>query len=421
MSRISFSTAGLASLAIAGAITLTGPAAYADEVACGPEVVTIIVTPAVIRTVDAVTHSEWSWERNVAISETEFAKLLVAASVEVDWTRDVAGPVEYRFNRVVLDQVAVPAVPGTPEVGHLETVILVPAVVETQDEYRHETTDKVRWERSDWGAQNGEGKGWKKTGATREIETVAAVTEQGWVVDVPAVPGTPAVPEQSHVEDAWALTSPGDDWVPTGENRPGADVVEHVTTVGDTPDGAGWRETARRESAEVLDTVWAGAAPEGYLPTGASRVASVVHEVAPGTSADAPEGEGWTKVAGSEVVVTDTASYDEVVTPELTEMLLSPPCVDGEEPVVAVEPPVDVVEPPVDVVEPPTDIVEPPVDDEESVAVAGPQVLAQAAPAEVATVLPNAGGPYAWLAPAGLLSLFGGAVVALGARRRSER
>lgn len=415
MSRTSFSTAGLATLAIAGALTLGAPAAYAEEATCGSEVTTTIVTPAVIRTVDAVTHLEWLWERDVVVTEQEFSAVLEDAWVEIDWTREVAGPTELRFTRSVVDQAAVPAVPGTPEEGHDETVVLTPAVVETQDEYRHETTGNVRWERSDWGAQNGQGKGWKKTGATREVETAAAVTEVRWVVDVPAVPGTPAVPEQSHVEEAWALSSPGDGWAPTGESRPGAEVVEHATTAGATPDGAGWRETARRESVAVIDTVWAGAAPEGYTPTGAARVASVVHEVTSETSAVAPAGEGWTQVVGSEVVITDVASYDEVVTPEVTQILLSPPCGDDE-------PPVDVVEPPVDVVEPPVvDVVEPPVADDENVAVAGPQVLPQAAAAEVATVLPNTGGINAWTAPAGLLSLLAGAVAALGSRRRSER
>lgn len=413
MSRISFSTAGLATLAIAGAMTLSAPAAYADEATCGTDVTTTIVTPAVIRTVDAVTHLEWLWERDVVVTEREFTRILEAALVEVDWTRAVAGPVELRFTRTVVDQEGRAAVPGVAEVGHHETVVVTPAVVEVEDEYQHQTTGARRWERSDWGAQNGQGKGWVKTGVTREVETAAAVTEERWVVDVPAVPGTPAIPEQSHVDEAWALSSPGDDWAPTGESRPGADVVEYAITAGETPDGAGWRETARRESVAVIDTVWAGAAPEGYTPTGAARVASVVHEVTSETSAVAPAGEGWTQVAGSEVVITDVASYDEVVTPEVTQILLSPPCGDDE-------PPVDVAEPPVDAVEPPAGIVEPSVPEGTSVAVAGPIVGVQAAPAEVATVLPDTGnGLLGWMTPTGLLSVLAGAVVALGARRRS--
>ncbi len=408
MSRISFSTAGLATLAIAGALTLSGPAAYADEVACGTDVTTTIITPAVTRTVDAVTHIEWLWERDVEVAELEFTRVLEDAWGEIDWTREVAGPPEFRFARTVVDQAAVPAVPGTPEQGHHETVVVTPAVVETQDEYRHETTGNVRWERSDWGAQNGQGKGWKKTGATREVETDPAVTLEQWVVDVPAVPELPAVPEQSHVEDAWESTNPGDGWTPTGESRPGINVVENATTAGETPDGAGWRETARRGSVAVLDTVWAGAAPEGYTPTGVARVASVIHEVTSETSSVAPEGEGWTQVAGSEVVVTDSPAYEEVVTPELTEILLSPPCDDTDEP-------------PVDTDDPPVDMVEPPVVEEEDVA-GSDQVLAQAAPAEVATVLPNTGnGLFDWMTPAGLLSVLAGAVVALRASRRAER
>lgn len=415
MSRTSFSTAGLATLAIAGALTLSAPAAYAEEATCGSDVTTTIVTPAVIRTVDAVTHLEWLWERDVEVTEQEFSAVLDEAWVEIDWTREVAGPAELRFTRSVVDQAAVPAVPGIPEEGHYETVVVTPAVVESQDEYRHETTGNVRWERSDWGAQNGQGKGWKKTGATREVETAPAVTAQQWVVDVPAVPEVPAIPEQAHVEEAWASSSPGDGWAPTGESRPGVNVVENVTTAGGSPDGAGWRETARRGAVAVLDTVWAAAAPEGYTPTGAERVASVVHEVTSETSAVAPAGEGWTQVAGSEVVVVDVPAYDEVVTPELTQILLSPPCDE------TVEPPVDVVEPPVDVVEPPAGTGEPSEPEGASVAVAGPQVDAQAAPAEVATVLPDTGnGLLGWMTPAGLLGVLAGAAVAVGARRRSE-
>lgn len=409
MSRIRFRTAGLATLALSGSLVFAAPVAHADsgpcEVVLSDDVITTIVHPAVVRTVAPLTHTEWAWSREVAISESEFSTILAAASVEVDWTRELQASAVQRFARTVVDQAPAPAGPGTPEVGHLESVIVTPVVVETEDEYRHETTGNLRWERSDWGAQNGQGRGWKKTGAVRQVEITPAVTAEHWVVDVPAGPGTPAVEEQSHVESVWGLSSPGADWVPTGETRPGTNAVENATTTGEVPDGAGWRETARRETAALLDTVWAGAAPVGYVPTGAARVVSVVHEVAPGTSAQAPEGEGWVAVDGSEVVVIDAASYDEVVTPELIELLLSPPEVSED-------------------CDPSTSDVAGPLAAGEAgkPSVAVVQAPAQGAPAEVATVLPNTGnGVQGWMAPVGLASALTGAVIALGARRRPAR
>ncbi len=43
-------------------------------------------------------------------------------------------------NKVVIDQAALPAIPGTPEVGHFVTVVVTPAVTETMFEYQHQVT-----------------------------------------------------------------------------------------------------------------------------------------------------------------------------------------------------------------------------------------------------------------------------------------
>lgn len=417
MSRTSFSIAGLAALALSGSLVLAAPTAYAGS--CDPlpsdDIVTTIVHPAVVRTVPASTHTEWVWERDLVIEESEFAKLVAAASLDVDWTREVPGPVEYRFARTVIDRPAVPAVPGTPELGHPETVVVTPAVLETEDEYLHETTGKLRWERSDWGAQHGQGKGWSKTGATREVETSPAVTQQRWVVDVPATPAQPGLPELSHVEEAWSSTSPGADWTATGDERRGPGGVETRTTDGAAPSGDGWREVARRETAPVVETVWAATAPEGYLPTGSSRVAAVTQELTATTSAAAPEGEGWAALAGSEVVVTDVAAYEELLSEQWIELLLSPPRVPE-----GCEGPRDEVESPE--IESPE--IEPPATEE--VASVNPamvlaQVSGQGAPAVAPTVLPNTGGTSGWMAPAGLASVLAGAAIALRGRRRGVR
>lgn len=415
MSGTRFLTGGLATLAVASAFTLATPTAHADvstdDRGCGQPAVdavyTTVVTEPLFRTVPAVTHEEWRWERDVEVTESEFAKVLSPASVETDWRRELSGPLEHRYTRTVIDRAAVPADPGTPEEGHFQTVVITPAVVGTEAEYQHENTGKLRWESPEWGAQNGAGSGWKLTGNTRETELTPAVTEQRWVIDVPAVPGTPAVTEISHVESQWADTTPGAEWTETDETRPGPTTTENATTDGDAPAGDGWVLQATRFLAAVVDTIWAAAAPDGYDATGATRVAGTEHEETDLASPAAPAGDGWTAVDGSLVTVTDTPEGRIIVSPGSTEQVLVSPAL-----------------PATDACEEPS--VGGPVDDgtdngtnEVSGPQAGPEPVQTVAPASAA-VLPNTGGVPNWMAPLGLATMLAGAVLVRGARRRAD-
>ncbi|WP_157537098.1 LPXTG cell wall anchor domain-containing protein [Nocardioides sp. Root190] len=254
----------LAPVALAAAAVIGfGPMGSAQAAECGqpavPAVFESVEHPAVLTTVPAVTHLEWTWRRDVASVETEHA-------------------------RTVIDRAHVPAV---AEQGHHETRVVTPAVLTTEWEYVQHQTGRTRWEAPGWNAGEN-GKGWSPTGVTREVEKSAAVTEQVWVIDSPAVA---EVTELSHQELVW---------------------------------------------------VAAGAvAPAGYDATGATRPGAPVEELSPGTSAEAPAGVGWTQVAGSGVSVVDEEAHERVeqeawvedvlVTPEVpaTEACASP--VDGED------------------------------------------------------------------------------------------
>lgn len=404
MTSTRFLTGSLATLAIASAFTLAAPAAQAaDELdrPCGqPEIAAVyetVVLPPVFRTVPAVVHSEWLWEREVPTYEFEFSKQLSPAAVENDWTRKVTGPTEYLFTRTVIDSPAVPGIPAVPEVGHWETVVITPEVVSTEVEYQHERNGQLRWEDEDWGAQNGDGMGWTTTGNTRPVVLIPAVTTLTYVIDVPGTPAVPAIPEVSHLEELWAAISPGADWTQVDE-RPGATTTEKATTDGDAPAGAGWTLVETRNIDAVIDTVWAFLAPDGYTPTGASQVAGSNHEETAVPAAAAPAGDGWTKVEASEVVVTDIPEQQELVTPGSVQDVLVSAAVPATEPCVA--PPTG----------PSTDEVAPPAADD------GP--AAQGAAAATGTVLPNTGNDVApWMAPAGLAVMLAG----IGVIRMSRR
>lgn len=189
MFRTTFVKHSLAAATAASAIVLTAPAAVADEPACGipatEAVWKTVVTEPTYRTVEEVAHDEWRWEREVLTEEL----------------RDVA---------------------GLPEQGHFETVVLASAVVAIEDEYLHQTTGRVRWERSDWGAQNGVGQGWIKTGASRETVISPEETEQRWVVDVPAVPASTERSRKSSYESTAATSAAapeGEGWTAIEESR----------------------------------------------------------------------------------------------------------------------------------------------------------------------------------------------------------
>ena len=409
MTRSRFLTGSLASIAVASAFTFAAPAANAaDPRGCGQPAVdavySTVVHDPVFRTVPEQNHTEWLWQREVDDYSYEFSQLVSPAGVKTDWTRQVAGPLEYLWTRTVTDTPAVPAVPATPEVGHFDTVTTTPAVVVTDWEYVQQETGKTRWESEDWGAQNGQGNGWTKTGNTRQTVVTPAVTTQVWVVDSPASPGTPAVPAVTHDESVWSLSSPGGDWTGPADSRPGASSTENQTTDGDAPAGAGWSLVATRAVPAVYDTVWAASAPAGYDPTGASKVSGSHHEQTDATSTTAPAGDGWSEVVGSATTVVDVPESQELVTDGWTEQVLLSPALPATAP--CVEPPV-------------SDPAGNPGTDQPSSETAGPQ----AAPAvEAATVLPETGnGVPPWMAPTGFAAMLAGIAVIRFSRRSTGR
>lgn len=399
MTRNRFLTGSLASIAVASAITLAAPAAQAVDRGCGlpglDAVYTSVVHSPVFRTVPEQTHQEWAWERDVDQYSYEFSREVSPAGIANHWTREVPGPVEYLFSLTVVDSPAVPGTRGTPEVGHYETVVVTPAVVTTEWEYQHHVTGNLRWEDVDWGAQNGKGSGWEQTGNTRETELEPAVTTQIWVVDAAAVLGTPATPAITHVDSAWATSSPGADWTGPSDARPGPSSTETQSTGGDAPAGAGWQLVSSIEIPAVIDSVWADVAPDGYQPTGASKVVGSSHEQNDGTSTVAPDGSGWTQVADSAVTVVDAPTSDELVTDGFVEQVV----VSAAQP--ATEPCVDA---------PATD--NPPPTGSQAAPASG------ATSAPVASVLPNTGNDIPpWMAPAGLAAMLAGVAMIRFGRR----
>lgn len=318
----------LAPVALATAAVIGfGPAASA-EAACGqpavPAVHTTVEHPAVVTTVPALTHLEWRWERSVATTETEHARVVAPAQGVWTWTRTV-DVLEREFVRTVVDRAFVPAV---PETGHLDTRVVTPAVVETLFEFVQKATGKTRWEVEGWNAGAG-GAGWSPTGTTDEVVVTPAVTEQVWVVDQAAVP---EVPELTHQETTWVADgadAPAGASA-TGATRVAASVPESVELPdGATPPGSGWTRGAwTQTAAPVIDLVWVpegATAPDGYDATGATRPGAPVHEESAGSSPAAPAGDGWAPVAGSETTVVDAAAYDRVDAPAWTEQVLVSP------------------------------------------------------------------------------------------------
>jgi hypothetical protein len=338
-----FLTGSLATLAIASAVTLAAPSAYAaDQPArpCGqpavPAVYLTVTSDPQVRIIPAVTHDEWRWQRDVPVLEHEYTKVVRAAYTETDWTREVPATTEYQWVRTVIDRAAVPAVPGTPEVGHWETVVVVPAVTRTLVEYQQKQTGALRWEPEGWNGDKGDddkGQGWTATGNTREETVTPAVTQQHWVVDQPATDGTPAVTELSHLEYTWAADSPGAGWTGTGATRSVGGGTERATTTDDArPAGDGWTVVETRTFAAVVDTVWALEAPDGYADTGNVRVDHVTTEQTDGTSATPPAGDGWSQVPDSLVVVVDQPQTSELVGTGSTEEVLASPALDATPP-----------------------------------------------------------------------------------------
>lgn len=422
--NVRFLAGGLASLAVASTITLLAPSANAADAParpCGQPAVAAVygasTTDPVLRTIPAVTHDEWRWHRELTTVEQEYARVVSAARTETDWSRPV---LEHQWSRKVVDRAAVDAVPATDERGHDETVVVTPAVTVTVFEYVQRETGRTRWEDAGWNAETADGdpgKGWTRTGATREDVVTEAVTRQVWIVDRAADPGTPAVAELSHVEYQWSPTAPGPGWNGPLDSRP-IGATETTTTNGDEPAGAGWTRTATREVPAVLETVWADQAPAGYAATGSSRRTEGIPEETSETSATAPAGDGWSAIPGSLVVVVDQPETIEVVVPAATEQVQVSPALPASEPCAVSATGGQVVD--------------------ASAAAAGstyaePELLAAphhaahtaaqahhaAAAASPATVLPAAGNPVSpLLLTAGLSGILGGSILVAISRRR---
>jgi hypothetical protein len=317
-----FLTGGLASVAIASTLGLATPASAADIPArpCGqpavPAVYVTVVREGVLVQVPA-THDEWRWERTVTTLEREFSRTLQAAYTETDWTRTLPGTTELEWVRTVIDHPAVAEVPATKETGHWEEVVGTPTGSVVEYEYRQQTTDALRWAPDGWNGEVGDvdhGRGWTKTGRARQ-----------WVVDDAATPGSPAVPEQSHLEYTWSVSSPGAGWDgPLDSRTTGGGTETTTTTNGQSPAGGGWVQVGPPRTVQaVVDTVWAQDEPEGYTPTGAEREREYVEQT-DATSPTAPDGDGWTAIADTRTTVVDGVAHTETVGGSVQQVLVSP-------------------------------------------------------------------------------------------------
>lgn len=312
----------------AAAVVGFGPSASAAETACGqpavPAVYDTVQHPAVVTSVPAVTHQEWRWQRSVATTETEHSRVVTPARGTWTWSRP-ADVLEREFVRTVVDRAHVPAV---PEVGHFDTRVVVPAVVQTLWEFLQQKTGNTRWEAEGWNAGDN-GKGWEWTGATDEVVVTPAVTEQVWVVDSPAVP---EAAELTHQETAWVTdgAAPPAGSSATGATRVAGSTLETVELPdGEAPAGAGWTRGAwTQTAAAVTEQVWVpegATAPDGYDATGATRPGAPVLDQTSGTSAAAPASAGWEQVVGSAITVVDAAAYERVDAEAWTEQVLVSP------------------------------------------------------------------------------------------------
>jgi hypothetical protein len=317
--NLRFLAGGLSAVAVASGVTLAAPSAYAADGAdrpCGqpavPAMLVTVVAEPVTQLVPEVAHQEWRWQRDVTTWEHQYSRVVTAAHTVTDWVRPAT--VASLWSRKVVERAAVDAVPATAEQGHYDTVVVTPAVTVTVFEYVQQQTGHTRWEDAGWNAETADGdngRGWTRTGETREDVVTPAVTTQVWVVDHAATPGAPAVPELSHVDETWSETSPGPDW--TGpiatHDVPGAT----ATTDGDdTPAGSGWIKAGSHAVPAVVDFAWGEDAPDGYVATGQSRIKEVATEQTSEHSATAPA-DGWTQVPGSEVRVVDRPATTVVI------------------------------------------------------------------------------------------------------------
>ncbi|MCX6398907.1 MAG: LPXTG cell wall anchor domain-containing protein [Propionibacteriales bacterium] len=349
------------SLAAVAVLGFAPSAAHAaQDAACGqpavPAVYSSIDHPAVVTTVPEVTHVEWLWQRAVPTTEFEYSRTVSPAQGTWSWSRKV-DVIERAWFKIVIDQ---PFVPAIPEVRHQETRVVKPAVTRTEFEYVQKSTGRLRWEEAGWNAEDDRdrdrdrdrddkddhddkdddrGRGWSRTGKTREVVLVAAVTELVWVIDQAAVP---AVPEESHKEVTWVLDGADGPAGATATDtvRVASSLKETIDLAdGEEPAGAGWVKGEYTQTAKaVTEEIWSGAtAPDGYTATGNQRPGKHRSETTTATSTVAPAGDGWSKVDGSAVTVVDAAAYEIEEAAAWTEMVLvtpevpaTAPCVDED-------------------------------------------------------------------------------------------
>lgn len=323
---------GVAAAAVLG-LGLAGPAAAACGQPAQPAHYATVVTPAVTRTIPAVTHVESLWTRQLTTTLRQATRTTPGYDV-LRWSRTTEQR-EAEYAEKVVDQAFVPAVPGTPAVYRTETVVVTPAVTVTLWEYEQLMTGNKRWEEEGWNA-GPKGNGWTPTGATDVVEAEPAVTAEVQVLVSPEVPGTPEVPEVSHLEHHWLPedSTPPAGWTATGATRVASSSTQDVDLPeGQSPEGTGWVLGAVVDTvAAVVETVWLGAgesAPDGFAETGVVDEETATETTA-APSQDAPAGDGWARVSGTETTVVDHPEQVVVVTPETTTQVLVTPAVPAE-------------------------------------------------------------------------------------------
>lgn len=324
-------TGGLATVAVLG-LGAASPAS-ASAAACGhPATYVTVVVPAVTQTVPAVTRVESLWSREVTTTRREAARTTPGYDV-VRWSR-TSEQRELEYSEKVIDQEYVPATAEIPAVWRTDTVV-IPAVTMTLFEYAQLVDPThTRWEEEGWNA-GPKGKGWSPTGLTDLVVIEPERTESVQVLVSAAVPGTPEVPETSHLEYSWLPEgdTPAAGQTATGSSRlvPGGSETVDLPE-GETPAGAGWALGAVVDTvAALVETIWLSegdSMPAGFVETGVVDVDSSV-ETTSSKGADAPAGDGWARVAGTEETVEVAPEEVVVITPETTTQVLVTPADDS--------------------------------------------------------------------------------------------
>ena len=322
-------TGGLATLAVLG-LGATSPASAA---ACGqPAIYATVVVPAVTQTVPAVTRVESLWSREVTTTRREAARTTPGYDV-VRWSR-TSEQRELEYSEKVIDQQYVPATAEIPAVWRTDTVV-IPAVTMTLFEFAQLVDPThTRWEEEGWNAGS-RGKGWSPTGLTDLVVVEPERTESVQVLVSEAVPGTPEVPEISHLELSWLPEgdTPAAGQPATGNSRLVPDGSETVDLPeGEAPGGDGWVQGAVVDTvAGLVETTWLAegeSLPAGFVETGVVDVDSSV-ETTSSKGAVAPAGDGWARVAGTEETVEVAPEQVVVITPETTTQVLVTPADDA--------------------------------------------------------------------------------------------